>query len=51
MASFSCSSGEIRRLNFPEKWRLGSMPFYLQISMKVRSERLNSVHSSLQFFP
>ena len=35
MASFSCNSGGIRRLNFPENWRRGSMPFSLHTSRKT----------------
>jgi hypothetical protein len=51
MASFSCKSGEIRKLNLPEKCRRGLIPFSAQTSRKTWRERLNSARNSFGFFP
>ncbi len=46
MASFSCNSVGIRKLNLPEKLRRGAMPFSLHTSKNTSSDFLNSARSS-----
>ena len=50
-SSAAQNDGGIRKLNLPEKWRRGSMPFSWHTSRKTFRDFLNSARSSRGFLP